>query len=106
MYLRSSTRTKNGKAHTYWALGKIEMRRMAFRKAFEHLSVSYALNLKLNRLEDMSWVGLDLGKILCLFGQTEAGIDRLILSRDGFMKLGREDLAQMTDAIISECGGF
>jgi hypothetical protein len=45
--------------------------------------------------------GLDLGQLLCRAGQREQGLQMLTRSRDGFAKLGLQDHAKQTEAIIA-----
>lgn len=46
-------------------------------------------------------MGLDLGQLLCGAGHTEPGLEVLTRSRDGFLQLGRPDLAEQVERITA-----
>jgi len=79
---------------------RIELAQHKLQDAFAHLAESYAINLKLGRLDGICMVGLDLGQFLCMSGQREQGLAVLARSRDGFQKLGREREARQTLALL------
>ncbi|NIM11663.1 MAG: tetratricopeptide repeat protein, partial [Candidatus Aminicenantes bacterium] len=90
----------DSKAATLWDLAQIQLQRESFETAFQYLTESYAINLKLGRLDGICFVGLYLGQLLCKAGQTEQGLKILERSRDGFRKLGwKEDAAQAQELI-------
>jgi tetratricopeptide (TPR) repeat protein len=90
----------DGKANTLWDLAQIELQRKSNKKASEYLSESYAILLKLERLDGICVVGLDLGDLLCRDGQTGEGLKILEQSRDGFRKLGQEEMAAQAQKLI------
>ncbi len=90
----------DSKAVTLWDLAKIELQRESVQTAFDYLSESYAINLKLGRLDGICMVGIDLGQLLCISGNTETGLEILERSRSGFLKLGQENLAQQTQQLM------
>ena len=89
-----------GKANTLWYMAGIELQRESFQTAFDYLSESYAINLKLGRLDGICMVGLDLGQLLCISGNTESGLEILERSRSGFLKLCQANLAQQTQQLM------
>jgi hypothetical protein len=70
-------------------MAQIDVEKKDYQKAYERLSVSYQINMKLGRLDGICFVGLDLGWILCGGGQKEEGVKILKRSRDGFIQLGQ-----------------
>ena len=90
----------DGKAHTLWSIAQIEMQKKDYPNAFQHLQESYAILLKLGRLDGIIYVGLDLGQLLCAGGAKEEGMAILSRSRDGFRKLGQEALARQVQALL------
>ncbi len=88
------------KAHTLWGMAQIELKCESYQEAFEHLNESYTLNMKLGRLDGICFVGRDLGRLLCQAGQKEQGMEILTRSRDGFIKLGREQQAGQIEEIM------
>ena len=89
-----------GKAKTLWHIAKIELQREALQTAFDYLSESYAILKKTGRLDGICWVGIDLGQLLCISGNTESRLKILEQSRTGFRKLGQENLAQQTKQLM------
>jgi hypothetical protein len=61
---------------------------------------SYALGLKTRRLDVICCVGIDLGILLCQAGQKEEGLEILNRSKEGFKKLGQEELALRIEKFI------
>ena len=61
----------DGKANGLWSMAQIDLQQGNFQKAFERLQESYILNLKLCRLDDICFVGVDLGMLLCHAGDSE-----------------------------------
>jgi len=92
---------EEGTANTLWSIGRIEMQREQYQQAREHMAESYAILLKLERLDGICWVGLDLGQLLYAAGQREEGLLVLRRSRDGFRRLGQEALAQQVEGLIT-----
>ena len=88
------------KAHTLWSIAQIEMQKQDYPNAFPHLQESYAILLKLGRLDGIIYVGLDLGQLLCAGGENEEGMAILSRSRDGFRKLGQEGQARQVQALL------
>ena len=68
--------------------------------AATHLGESYAILLKLGRLDGICAVGLDLGQLLCAQGEAEKGMEILTRSRDGFRKLGWQEHAERAEKLI------
>ena len=89
-----------GKAHVLWSIAQIEMQKEDYPNAFLHLQESYAILLKLGRLDGIIYVGLDLGQFLCAIGEKEQGAAVLSRSRDGFRKLGQEAQARQVQALL------
>ena len=90
----------DSKAAALWDLAQIELQRESGQTAFYYLTESYAINLKLGRLDGICFVGLFLGQLLCGAGNTEEGLDILKRSREGFEKLGQNELAAQAEKII------
>lgn len=91
---------RDGMGSALWALGKVELMLERDQDAFDHLSDSYKLNLALDRLDGICFVGVDLGQLLFAAGQRDEGRQVLARSRDGFVRLGLPDLAQKTQDVI------
>ena len=91
----------DGIANTLWSIATIEMRQH-FKQAFEHLAVSYDINIKVGRLDAICYVGQDFGQLLCARGDPEKGLAVLERSRDGFVKLARPENARYVQSIIDE----
>jgi tetratricopeptide (TPR) repeat protein len=89
-----------GKANSLWSIAQIEIQQGKHQEGFQHLAESYAIYLKLGRLDGICVVGLDLGWLLCAAGQREKGLDILARSRDGFRKLGRQRQAEAAEKLI------
>jgi tetratricopeptide (TPR) repeat protein len=90
------------KANALWSIAQIEVQQQKWQDAYDHLSESYAINLKLGRLDGICFVGLSLGQLLCMAGQREQGLAILTRSRDGFFKLGQARLGQEVEALIQQ----
>jgi len=90
----------DGKANTLWAMAEIEMQQENWQAAFDHLSESYAINLKLGRLDGICMVGLSLGQLLCMAGQKEEGLKLLRRSASGFRQLGWPNYPEQVEALI------
>jgi hypothetical protein len=88
------------RAHTLWSIAQVEIQQQKRKEAFAHLAESYTLLLELGHLDGICMVGLDLGQLLCMAGQREQGLAILTRSRDGFLKLGRPQMAQQTQSLI------
>lgn len=95
----------DGVANTLWALAKVEIALERYQEAFDHLSDSYRINQKLDRLDGLTFVGVDLGQLLHAAGETDEALAVLTRSRDGFVRLGLPDLAQKTQDVIDELFG-
>ena len=91
---------RDGLGSALWALGKVELMLERDQDAFDHLTDSYKLNLALDRLDGICFVGVDLGQLLFAAGQLDEGRQVLARSRDGFVRLGLPDLAQKTQDVI------
>src|SRR5208282_258554 len=83
-----------GVANALWSIAKIELRQRHIQQAFEHLAASYDISLKLGRLDAICQVGQDFGQLLCARGDPEKGLAVLERSRDGFVKLARQENAR------------
>ena len=90
-----------GKANALWAIAQIEIGREKYKDALQHLTESYDILLKIGSLEGISSVGLNFGMLLCSINENERGREVLRRSEEGFRKLGREDLVQLAQKIIS-----
>lgn len=90
----------NGIAHSLASIGQIEMQKGQFQAAIEHLSKSYEINADLSNLHGISFIGLDYGFLLANRGDKINGLAVLERSRDGFLKLGRKDLADEAQHLI------
>ncbi|MFO1421627.1 MAG: CHAT domain-containing protein [Candidatus Competibacteraceae bacterium] len=88
------------KAHTLWSIAQIEIQKKDYENALPRLLESYAILLKLGRLDGIIYVGLDLGQFLCAIGEKEQGAAVLSRSRDGFRKLGQEAQARQVQALL------
>ncbi|MFN7953007.1 MAG: tetratricopeptide repeat protein [bacterium] len=95
----------DGTANTLWALAKVEIALERYQEAFDHLSDSYRINQKLDRLDGITFVGVDLGQLLHAAGELDEALAVLTRSRDGFVRLGHPDLAQKTQDVIDELFG-
>ena len=90
-------------AHTLWSMGQIDIMIKDHKSALQRLTRSYDILLKLGRLDGICSVGLDYGRLLCSMGENERGVEILRRSEEGFLRLGREDLAdQVKKAIDSQ----
>ena len=94
-----------GVANALWSIAKIELRQRHIQQAFEHLAASYDISLKLGRLDAICQVGQDFGQLLCARGDPEKGLAVLERSRDGFVKLARQENARYVESIIDEIQG-
>ena len=92
----------DSKAATLWEISQIEINDRKWQEAKNHLAESYAIVLKLGRLDGICMVGLSLGQLLCMAGQREAGLAILTRSRDGFVKLGQSRMAQQTQGLMDQ----
>jgi tetratricopeptide (TPR) repeat protein len=95
---------KDGIANALWDIAQIEMQREQWQQAFAHLATSYSINLQLGRLDGICIVGWDLGRLLASAGHKEEAREILLRSRDGFIKLGQTDMAQMVQQVLDELG--
>lgn len=89
-----------GRANALWSIAQLEIGQRRWTEAYNHLTESYQLNLKLGLLDGICAVGQDLGQFLIARGQREEGIEVLTRSRDGFLKLGKTRPAQQTQALL------
>jgi tetratricopeptide (TPR) repeat protein len=92
----------DGTANALWSIARIEVQQRKWQEAFDHLSRSYAINLRLGRLDGICTVGVDLGLLLCASGQREEGLKILTLSRDGFLQLGRPGYTEQVQQLITQ----
>jgi hypothetical protein len=69
-------------------------------QAAEHLARSYAIFTQIGRLDGICMVGMVLGQILCAMGKKSEGLQILRRSRDGFLQLGQNALAQQAQKMI------
>jgi hypothetical protein len=90
----------DGIANTLWSLARIDLQREDYQAAFERLTKSYDILLKLGRLDGICWVGLDLGQLLCRCGRGKEGKELFKGSEEGFLKLGRADLAEQVRKLL------
>ncbi|MBI1358089.1 MAG: CHAT domain-containing protein [Acidobacteria bacterium] len=96
---------KDGIANTMWSMARIDLRRRQYEAAFPKLVTAYRINLELGRLDGICMVGLDVGQLLCAFGSVQEGVGILARSRDGFVTLGRMEMARWTQALIDQMPG-
>ncbi len=82
----------DGKANALWSISKILLQKKDIQIAFEHLSESYQINLKPGRLNDISFVGLDLGQLLCQANQKDKGIKYWKGHRKALKNSGKKSL--------------
>lgn len=61
--------------------------------------------MKLGRLDGICFVGYDLGRILCGGGHKDEGLKILKHSRDGFIQLGQQKLAEHIKQLIEDIEG-
>ena len=97
-----------GIANTLWGMARLEMNAENFQQTYENLAQAYAILVKIGRLDGICVVGGDLGRILCMDGHKEEGLEILTRSRDGFTKLGQPQMAAQIDqmiAAINKSGG-
>ncbi len=87
-------------AQTHWSIAQIES---DGQKKFQHLALSFKLNLKIGHLEGISVVGVELGRLLCEAGLPEQGRPILERSRDGFLQIGNSENAEFAQALIDQC---
>ncbi len=92
----------DGKANTFWSIAQIKLQQEKWQDAYDYLSESYEILIKLNRLDGISWVGLDFGQLLCMTGQNKKGLAILTRSRYGFSKLGQDRKVQQTQALLDK----
>ncbi len=83
-----------GKADTLWSMAQIEVSQSKPGEARQHLTESYAINLKLSWKDGICRVGLEIGPLLYAAGEKEWAIEVLERSRDGFGRLGLADEAK------------
>ncbi len=91
-----------GIAAASYDLAEIEVQQQKWQEAHDHLAESYAILLKLGRLDGVCMVELQLGQLLCRARQREQGIAMLTRSRDGFARLGWQRELQLTQAILDK----
>ena len=94
---------KDGMANALWSMATIELTQHEFARAAQNLVKSYQMILQLGRLDGICVIGLDLGRLLCYAGQVDEASAVLTRSRDGFLKLGRAEMAQRAEALLQEC---
>jgi len=92
---------QDGIAAATYDLAQIEIQQEKWPEAFEHLAEAYDIFNKIGRLDFICTVDSSLGLLLCRAGQREQGLQMLTRSRDGFAKLGLQDHAKQTEAIIA-----
>ncbi|MCA9707373.1 MAG: CHAT domain-containing protein [Myxococcales bacterium] len=92
---------KDGRGHTLWSLGQLAVRSQDWQRAFECFDEAYRINLELQRLEGIVFVGLDLGQLLVAAGQRSSGFEILERSRQGLLRLGRTALAEQVAGLIA-----
>ena len=90
----------DSKAHTLWLLSRIHAAKQDLESTLKCLTESYTINLQQGYLEAISFVGRDLGILLCRGGMIEEGRVILSRSRDGFEKLGHVDEARQVDTFL------
>lgn len=95
----------DGRANGLWGLSRIEIGQEKWQDAFDHLAESYAIYLKLGRLDGICHVGISLGQLLCMGGQREPGLQVLTRSRDGFQQLGQPTMAQQVQQLLNQIQG-
>ncbi len=95
----------DGVAYTLWSMARMDAEKQEHQRAYDRLSESYHIYMKLGRLDGICAVGLDLGPILCGGGHREQGLEILQRSRDGFLRLGRRDLAEHAAQWMGRFGG-
>ena len=95
----------DGIAATLFDIAQIDLQRQSYQEAFEHLSESYEILIKIGRLDGIAFVGMDLGNLLCKAGHKDQGLEILHRSKDGFKKLGQEELALSVEEIIRSFEG-
>ncbi len=89
-----------GIAHCLWPLGQIKTQFGMYHDALDLFSQSMEINSRLGNLQGISVVGLDYGRLLLETGASGQGIAVLERSRDGFIKLGRKNLADEAQKLI------
>lgn len=93
---------RDGIAITLYDPAAIELQQKRLREAAGHLATSYDIFVKIGRLEGICAVGFAFGQLLCAAGHREEGLAILTRPRDGFLKLGKTDMARQTDGLINE----
>jgi len=91
---------RRGAANALWSIALLDIGKERYDSALELLTESYDILLKLELLDGICHVGLTLGKLLCSMGQNARGMEVLRRSEQGFLKLGRKDMAQKAQSII------
>lgn len=89
------------KAITLWDLSKIVLPK-GDEKGIDYLLESYRILKDPDRLEGISFVGLDLGTLLCHAGNAKDGLEILDRSREGFKKLGMKDMLTHVEQAIQK----
>ncbi len=92
------------KGKTLWFLARLAQKQGSEAQAFEYLKASYGLLKQVGWLDRMCRVGLDLGKMLAARCENGEARELFLASRDGFLKLGRRDLADEADAQLKRIG--
>ena len=90
----------DSKALTLWKLAQIELGQKSLKRALEYLFESYAINIKLGRLDGICFVGLDIGRLLYSVGEKNKGRELLERSRAGFLKLDLVELAKEVEDLL------
>jgi tetratricopeptide (TPR) repeat protein len=93
-----------GQANTLWSLGRIAVQRQNWAGAFDFLTRSYGVLLRIGRVDGISVVGVDFGKLLAAAGQQEQARTVLSRSHQGFLKLGQQAAALQVLALMNELG--
>ena len=102
---------QDGIAGASFDIGQIQLGRAVehsdaevFGLAFEALSESYGIFLKIGRLDGICFVGLALGRAFAMAGQPDEAREILQRSFDGFRKLGRGGEAAQVENLLQQLG--
>ncbi|MEM7160710.1 MAG: tetratricopeptide repeat protein, partial [Myxococcota bacterium] len=92
----------DGRAHALWNLGQLAVQTEDWKQAFHYFRTAYELNLELQRLEGIIFVGIDFGQLLAAAGDRPSGLAILERSHQGLLTLGQHEHAEQVAQIIAQ----
>ncbi|MGB8295914.1 MAG: tetratricopeptide repeat protein [Polyangia bacterium] len=96
---------KYEKANTLLEIARCEIRQQKWRGARDHLVQSCTIYANLGYPDAIFEAGLVLGDFLCRIGKRKRGLAILTTAREGFLELGRRQLAQQAQSLIDQASG-